>query len=288
VAIFLQGLTTGVLMGFIYALFAIGFTLVLGVMKVVNFAHGAIVVMGMYIAILLFINYLMDPFLSLLIVIPSMFLFGAVLYFLVIKPIRAEPLAAHVIATIGLLIIIENVITLLFGSQFRTINVSYSTSAISIGSIRLGLARMFAAITSLLVLGLLYQMLHKTDFGRAIRACADDVEGAWGVGIDVDKTFFLAFGIASVLAGIAGAVVMPYGVASPSGGLDIVIKAFVIVIIGGLGSIGGALVGALIIGIVEGILSALWSPAFASAALFIILIIMLTFKPEGFFKTVSE
>jgi branched-chain amino acid transport system permease protein len=288
VAIFLQGLTTGVLMGFIYALFAIGFTLVLGVMKVVNFAHGAIVVMGMYIAILLFINYLMDPFLSLLIVIPSMFLFGAVLYFLVIKPIRAEPLAAHVIATIGLLIIIENVITLLFGSQFRTISVSYSTSAISIGSIRLGLARMFAAITSLLVLGLLYQMLHKTDFGRAIRACADDVEGAWGVGIDVDKTFFLAFGIASVLAGIAGAVVMPYGVASPSGGLDIVIKAFVIVIIGGLGSIGGALVGALIIGIVEGILSALWSPAFASAALFIILIIMLTFKPEGFFKTVSE
>jgi branched-chain amino acid transport system permease protein len=286
--IFIQGLTTGVLMGCVYALFAVGFTLVLGVMNVVNFAHGTIVVTGMYIAIFMFINYLFDPFLSLLIVIPFMFLFGAVVYFFVIKPIRAEPLSAHVIATIGLLIIIENVITLIFGSQFRTINVSYTTTAISIGSIRLGIAKMFAAVTSLLVLGLFYLLLHKTDFGRAIRACADDVEGAWGVGIDVDKTFFIAFGIGCILAGIAGAVVMPFAVASPSAGLDIVIKAFVIVIIGGMGSIGGGLAGGLIIGIVEGVLSALWSPALANAAVFIILIIMLTFKPEGFFKRVSE
>jgi len=285
---FIQGLTTGILMGCVYAFFAIGFTLVLGVMKVVNFAHGTFVVMGMYLTIFVFMNFLWDPFLSLLIVIPSMFLFGLIVYYLIIRPIRQQPLSAHVIATIGLLIIIENVITLIFGSQYRTVTVPYTTSAIVIGSIRIGIARMLAAATSLSVIGLFYLLLHKTDFGRAVRACADDIEGAWGLGIDVHRTYLIAFGIGSVLAGFSGAVVMPFAVASPGGGLDIVIKTFVIVIIGGMGSVGGALLGGLIIGIIEGIVSALWSPAIAIAAVFIILIIMLAMKPERFLKRLSE
>lgn len=285
---FIQGLTTGILMGCIYAFFAIGFTLVLGVMKVVNFAHGTFVIMGMYLAIFIFMNYLWDPFLSLLVVIPSMFVFGVVVYYLIIRHIRQQPLSAHVIATIGLLIIIENVITLMFGSQYRTVTVPYTTSAIVVGSIRIGVARILAAATSLCVIGMFYLLLHKTDFGRAVRACADDIEGAWGLGINVHRTYLIAFGIGSVLAGLAGAVVMPFAVASPGGGLDIVIKTFVIVIIGGMGSVGGALVGGLIIGIVEGIVSALWSPAIAIAAVFAILIIVLAMKPEGFLKRVSE
>ena len=285
---FIQGLMTGILMGCVYAFFAIGFTLVLGVMKVVNFAHGTFVVMGMYLTIFVFMNYLWDPFLSLLVVIPSMFVFGIIIYYLVIRPIMQQPLSAHVIATIGLLIVIENVITLIFGSQYRTVTVPYTTSAIVIGSIRIGIARMLAAATSLFVIGLFYLLLHKTDFGRAVRACADDIEGAWGLGIDVHRTYLIAFGIGSVLAGISGAVVMPFAVASPGGGLDIVIKTFVIVIIGGMGSVGGALLGGLIIGVVEGIVSALWSPAIAIAAVFVILIIMLAMKPEGFLKRISE
>jgi len=285
---FIQGLATGILMGCVYAFFAIGFTLVLGVMKVVNFAHGTFVVMGMYLAIFTFMHYLWDPFLSVLVVIPAMFVFGVVVYYLVIRPIREQPLSAHVIATIGLLIIIENVITLIFGSQYRTVTVPYTTSAIVVGSIRIGIARMLAAATSLCVVGLVYLFLYKTDFGRAVRACADDVEGAWGLGINVNRTFLVAFGVGSVLAGFSGAAVMPFAVASPSGGLDIVIRTFVIVIIGGMGSVVGALVGGLIIGVVEGIVSALWSPAIAIAALFIILIIMLAMKPEGFFKRAAE
>jgi branched-chain amino acid transport system permease protein len=285
---FIQGLMTGILMGCVYAFFAIGFTLVLGVMKMVNFAHGTFVVMGMYLTIFVFMNYLWDPFLSLLVVIPSMFVFGIIIYYLVIRPIMQQPLSAHVIATIGLLIVIENVITLIFGSQYRTVTVPYTTSAIVVGSIRIGIARMLAAATSLFVIGLFYLLLHKTDFGRAVRACADDIEGAWGLGIDVHRTYLIAFGIGSVLAGISGAVVMPFAVASPGGGLDIVIKTFVIVIIGGMGSVGGALLGGLIIGVVEGIVSALWSPAIAIAAVFVILIIMLAMKPEGFLKRISE
>jgi len=281
--VFIQGLTTGILMGCVYAFFAIGFTLVLGVMKVVNFAHGTFVVMGMYLAIFIFTTYLWDPFLSLLIVIPSMFAFGLVVYHLIIRPIREQPLSAHVIATIGLLVIVENIITLMFGSQYRTVTVSYTTSALVVGGIRMGIARMLAAGTSLCVVALSYLLLHRTDFGRAVRACADDIEGAWGLGVDVNRTFMVAFGLGSVLAGFSGAAVMPFAVASPSSGLDIVIKAFVIVIIGGMGSVGGALVGGLIIGMVEGIVSALWSPAIAIAALFMILIIMLMISPEGFF-----
>ncbi len=285
---FIQGLMTGILMGCVYAFFAIGFTLVLGVMKVVNFAHGTFVVMGMYLTIFVFMNYLWDPFLSLLVVIPSMFVFGLIVFYLVIRPIMQQPLSAHVIATIGLLIVIENVITLIFGSQYRTVTVPYTTSAIVVGSIRIGIARMVAAATSLCAIGLFYLLLHKTDFGRAVRACADDMEGAWGLGIDVHRTYLIAFGIGSVLAGVSGAVVMPFAVASPGGGLDIVIKTFVIVIIGGMGSVGGALLGGLIIGMVEGIVSAIWSPAIAIAAVFIILIIMLAMKPEGFLKRISE
>jgi len=134
------------------------------------------------------------------------------------------------------------------------------------------------------ILAGLFLFLYRTDFGRAVRACADDPEGAQGVGINPNKVFYIAFAGGSALAGIAGSIVMPFQVCSPSSGVDAVIKAFVIIVVGGLGSVPGALAGGLIIGVTESVTSVLWSPAFANVVVFAILITVVAWKPSGVFS----
>jgi len=283
-SILLQGLIAGIMMGFIYALTASGFTMVLGVMRVVNFAHGNFVMMGMYIAFFLGITLGLDPMVSIMIVGPIMFAFGGVVYFLAIRPILQEPQPVQMMATLGLLIIIENVAIWIFGGEFRSLTTSYTTAALSVGSIKIGVARLLAASASVVVLGALFLFLRQTDLGRAVRACADEPEGAQCVGININRVFYIAFSGGAFLAGMAGCIVMPFQVFNPSSGIDAVIKAFVIVVIGGLGSIHGALIGGLIIGVTESVTSVVWSPAFANVVVFIFLISVVAWRPSGIFS----
>lgn len=282
--VILQGLITGILMGFIYALISSGFTIIQGVMNVVNFAHGNFVMMGMYIAYSLGIGFGIDPFASVGVAAPFMFAFGVAVYFLAIRPILGQPQYGQMMMTFGLLIVIENVVIWIFGGDFRSLTTSYSTAAIPLGGVRIGTARLYAAAAASLILAALFLLLYRTDFGRAVRACADEPEGAQGVGINPNKVFFLAFAGGSALAGVAGSIVMPFQVCSPSSGVDAVIKAFVIIVVGGLGSVPGALAGGLIIGITESVTSVVWSPAFANVVVFAILITVIAWKPSGLFS----
>jgi branched-chain amino acid transport system permease protein len=284
VDVILQGLITGILMGFIYALITSGFTIIQGVMNVVNFAHGTFVMIGMYIAYSLGIIYGIDPFASVGAAALFMFAFGVVIYFLAIRPILGQPQYAQMMMTFGLLIVIENVANWIYGGDFRTLTTSYTTSSIVLGSVRISMARLFAAGGAVAILAALFLFLYRTDLGRAVRACADEPEGAQGVGINPNKVFYIAFAGGSALAGIAGSMVMPFQVCSPSSGVDAVIKAFVIIVVGGLGSVPGALVGGLIIGVTESVTSVLWSPAFANVVVFAILITVVAWKPSGVFS----
>ena len=284
VDVIMQGLITGILIGFIYALITSGFTIIMGVMNVVNFAHGNFVMMGMYIAYSLGIAYGTDPFVSVGVAAPFMFAFGVVVYFLLIRPILGRPQYGQMMMTFGLLIIIENVVIWIFGGEFRSLTTSYTTAAIPIGGVRIGMAPLYAAGAAVVILAGLFLFLYRTDFGRAVRACADDPEGAQGVGINPNKVFYIAFAGGSALAGIAGSIVMPFQVCSPSSGVDAVIKAFVIIVVGGLGSVPGALAGGLIIGVTESVTSVLWSPAFANVVVFAILITVVAWKPSGVFS----
>lgn len=284
IGVILQGLITGVMIGFIYALVASGFTMILGVMNVVNFAHGNFVMMGMYLAYFLGIAYGIDPFASIGIAAPIMVAFGVIVYFLAIRPILGKPQYAQMMVTLGLLIVIENVIILIFGGESRTLNLSYTTTAIDLGGVRISLARLLAASAAIVFLGFLFLFLYGTDLGRAVRACADEPEGAQGVGINLNKVFYIAFAVGTAMAGMAGCIVMPFQVCDATAGIDASIKAFIIVVVGGFGSIPGALLGGLIIGVTESVTSVIWSPAFAHAVVFSVLLAMIAWRPSGVFS----
>jgi branched-chain amino acid transport system permease protein len=282
--VILQGLVSGILMGFIYALIAAGFTMILGVMNVVNFSHGNFVMVGMYIAYFLGITRGVDPFASIGVAAPIMFVVGAIVYFMAIRPVLGQPQYAQMMVTFGLLIIIENIIIWIFGGEYRSLNTPYTTAAIPLGNVRVSVARLFASGAASVILSGLFLFLYRTDLGRAVRACADEPESAQGVGINLNKVFFIAFALGSILAGMAGCIIMPFQVCSPSTGVDAVIKAFIIVTVGGLGSIPGALIGGLIIGVTESVASVLWSPSFGNVLVFAILIAVVAWKPTGVFS----
>lgn len=281
--VILQGLITGILMGLIYALIASGFTMVLGVMKVVNFSHGNFVLMGMYFAYVMGLHLGVDPFASIGAVIPFMALFGLMIFFLAIRPILGKPQYDQILVTLGLLIVIENVAIWIFGGEARTLTTPYTTSTIPIAGARISVARIFGASASVIILGVLFLFLYGTDFGRAVRACADEPEGAQGVGINLKKVFYIAFAVGTVMAGVAGCIVMPFQVVDPSAGIMAAVKAFIIVVVGGFGSIPGAIFGGLVIGVTESVISVVWSPAFANVVVFTVLIAVVTWKPSGVF-----
>jgi branched-chain amino acid transport system permease protein len=281
--VILQSLLSGVFMGSVYALVAIGFTLVFGVTDIVNFAHGHLVMGAMFVTYVLFKAAQIDPYLSLVVVLPLFFGLGALLYRLVIARIVDAPHSAHMMVTLGLLIFLENVANLFFGGDLRGITTAYTTSSYLVGEVSVPLARAGAAAVSLgavLVLGL---FLRRTALGKAVRAAANNREGAALVGIDVGRVYLVSFSLGTVAAALAGAVIVPFSLVSPFVGHDFMLKAFVIAVLGGLGSVGGALAGGLVIGLVEA-MSSLWiSASLGNAFVFAILILVLLYRPWGIF-----
>ena len=270
-------------MGSVYALIAIGFTLVFGVTNIVNFAHGHIVMGAMFVTYLLFKTANVDPYVSLIVVLPLFFALGALLYTVVIRRIVEAPHSAHMMVTLGLLILFENVANLFFGSDLRGITTTYTTSSFVVGDISIPIARLGAAAVSLAAVVVLALFLHRTSLGKAIRASANNREGAALVGIDVGRVYLIAFSLGTAAAALAGAVIMPFSLVSPFVGGEFILKAFVIAVLGGLGSVAGALVGGLLIGFVEALSSLYISASLGNAIVFAILIAVLLYRPWGIF-----
>jgi branched-chain amino acid transport system permease protein len=268
-------------MGSVYALIAIGFTLVFGVTNIVNFAHGHFVMGAMFVTYLLFKAWKVDPYVGLVVVLPLFFVLGSLIYRLVIQRIVEAPHSAHMMVTLGLLIFIENLANLFFGGDLRGITTTYTTSSLVLGDVSFPVARMGAAAVSLAAVVGLALVLHRTSLGKAIRAAANNPEGAALVGIDVGRVYRVAFSLGTAAAALAGAVIMPFSLVSPFVGGEFILKAFVIAVLGGLGSVAGALIGGLLIGLVEALSSLYISASLGNAIVFAILIAVLLYRPWG-------
>ncbi len=278
-----QVLSSGFLMGASYALVAIGFTLVFGVMNIVNFAHGHFVMAAMLASYCLnrFLGW--DPYVSVVPLLIGALLVGTVVYRLAIKPVLDAPPSAQMLATLGLLIALENVANLLFGGEMRSVSVSYGTRSYVVGDIALPWTRLVAAAASFAAVGVVWAILHLTRFGSEIRAAADNRIGAVVVGIRIPTVFRNAFALSVCTAALAGALIVPFYLVNPFVGHGFILKSFVIAIVGGLGSIPGALVAGLIVGVLEAAGDFFLTASLGTGVVFALLIAMLLIRPTGLF-----
>jgi branched-chain amino acid transport system permease protein len=278
---FFQAAMSGILMGGVYALIGIGLTMIFGVMKVINFAHGDLVMVGMYVTWLLFQHWHIDPFLSILITGPLLFLLGAVLQRGFIQRVLGAAEENQILLTIGLGLLLSNTAMLLFTSDYQLLTTSYSSASYSLFGVSVSEPLLFAFIvTGLVALGL-YAFLMTTDTGAAIRATAQDREAAQLMGINVTRMSMLAFGIGSALAGIAGALIAPTYYIFPQVGHAFTLKSFVIVVLGGMGSVIGATIGGVLIGIVESMAALYLASGLKEAVVFGLFLLLLLFRPAG-------
>ena len=275
----LNGLTTGA----VYALIALGLTLVYGVLHIINFAHGAMLMAALYGVYFLRARLGFDPYLALPIMVPGMFATGYALQRVVIGRASHGRDENILLVTLGLGIVLENLALLFFKSDTRTIETPYTFSTVDILGAFIALPKLVALGGALVAGAILVWLIDSTDLGRAIRACARERQGARLVGIDVEHVFAMSFGIALACLGAAACLLMPAYYVNPTVGNGFVLIAFTIVVLGGMGSFLGAVVGGLIIGIVES-LGGLWlGESLGQIGIFLIFIAVLLFRPQGLF-----
>lgn len=277
-----QVVAGGLLMGGIYAMVSVGLSLIFGVVRLVNFAHGEFVMIAMYASYVLKIWLGLDPYLSVILVIPGLFLAGLVVQRLVLQPLLKDH-SMQVFATFGLLILLENTAFTLTGGQFLSFDTAYSRISLQVGPVSLHLPAVIAFLASVAVTVGLPLWLNRSALGRAIRAVSQDQQAARLMGIHVERVYLIAFGIGSACAGLAGALLVPMYVISPKVGSDFVLAAFAVVVLGGLGSVPGAFVGGLLVGVVESLAGFLISPAVKESIWFLIFILVLMARPQGLF-----
>jgi len=277
----LQGLLTGLLMSGIYALVAIGLTLIFGVVRIVNFAHGEFVMMGMYATFWLWKLWGIDPYVSLLITMPLLFLFGLLVQQFLFRPILHAPDLAQIFMTVGLSVVLMNAALFFFTADFRSVKTAYTEWTVRLGGVALPMPRLFAFVGALLLAGLLTLFLSKTDVGKALRAVAQDREVSMLLGINPERMYLLAVGLGAALAGAAGGLIVPFFYVFPTVGVVFVLIAFVVVILGTLGSIRGALLAALIVGVAESLGILFAGADLGLLVVFAILVATLVFKPSG-------
>lgn len=282
-----QLLLNGVLLGGVYSLMAIGLTLIFGVVRIVNFAHGEFVMLGMYATFLLHSLLGMDPYVSILVVTPLMFVIGWVLNRLLMKRVVGKPAVVQIFVTVGLSQIMMSGALMVFHGDFLQVPTSYSTTSIHIGPYLVGLPQVIAFLISMLVYALLFLLLHRTYTGKAIRATAQNRESATLMGVDIKKMYALTLAIGTALTGLCAALLTPMYPVNPTIGLNFVLMTFVVVVMGGLGSIPGALLGGLLIGIVETMSSYFFDPGWKQAVYFIVFILLLIVRPQGFFGKIG-
>ena len=279
----LQLAINGLLLGGMYGLISIGLTLIFGVLEIVNFAHGEFLMISMYVAFWLFQLYGIDPYLSMLIILPLFFLIGIAVQRITIQRILNAPPLNQIFMTVGLSMVLQNAALFIWTADYRTLKTSYSALTLKTAGLIISFPRLVAFLLAMaLIAGLLIFLKH-TYTGKAIRALAQERKAAMLMGINVYRTYQIAFGMGIACVGAAGAMLMPVYFVFPSVGSLFVLIAFVVVILGGYNSLVGSLVGGLIIGVVEAFSGFFISPHLKEAIYFVIFILILLFKPTGLF-----
>lgn len=282
-SLWLNVLASGILLGLVYGLVALGLTIIFGVMRVVNFAHGEMVVFGVYVGYWTVRLWDIPIIAAAAISAVAMFIFGYLLEILIVKRFVNRPQHDQFIVFIGLSLLFSGALLVAFGPDPRPTASQLSFQTISLGVVALDLARLQAAATAALLIALLGAYLKFSSFGRSLRAAADNRLGGLIVGLNIPRIYAVTFGIGAACAGVAGALISPLFDAQPYLAVDFTLLAFVTVIVGGLGSFGGALLGGLVIGVAEAIAALMFTPSMKTALPYALLIIILIFRPRGFF-----
>jgi branched-chain amino acid transport system permease protein len=278
-----QVTVAGVLLGGVFALIAAGLNIIFGVVRIINFAHGELVMLGMYATFFLHSILGIDPYLSILAVAPALFVVGVIVQRVVIQPILDASAISKIFATVGLSLVLINLALILFGGDFRSVRTSYSDATISIGAINVNVPRLIAFVVALVLFAGLYSLLRYTFIGKAFQAVAEDRSTAQLMGIRVERLYLLAFGLGAALAGVAGALLMPFSTVYPTVGITYTLVAFVVVVLGGLGNMTGTLLAGLVIGLTESFSATFISPALSTATYFILFVVVLLVRPSGLF-----
>jgi branched-chain amino acid transport system permease protein len=279
--ILLQILINGLLLGGIYALISIGLTLIFGIVRVINFAHGEFLMLSMYVAFFSHKLLGLNPYASLIINIPLMFLVGVATDQLIIRPLRNAPSYMQIFATVGLSIVLLNSALFFFTGDYQSINMPFAKKTLQIGGLALGYARLVIFFAALFVSLGLYLFLQRTDMGKQIRAIAQDRMAARLMGINLNRVYMITFGIGTALVAVAGGLIMPVYYVFPSVGLYFVLTAFVVVVLGGMGNMVGALLGGIIIGVTDALSGYYIDASLKEVVYFIIFLVVLLVKPSG-------
>ena len=279
----LEAAVLGVLTGGVYALMASGLTLIFGVMRIINVGHGALVVLGAYLSFAASRSLGLDPFLTLVITMPVMFLLGLVLQSVFIRPLKTDREALSVLVTYALALGIEGLLGYFFTANYVQLKAWYDTASFPIGEFRVTYVYVFGFLLCLAILGLMFLMLYRTTFGASIRATMLNRTAAQLIGIDVDRVSAVAFGIGMATAAAGGVV---FGITTsfnPGSHYDLISRLLTIIVLGGLGSLRGAIIAALIMLVSEDITAVVISPVWASFVFFVILVLVLLFRPQGLY-----
>jgi len=277
----LEAIVNGVLVGGVYAIISVGLTLVYGIMDIVNFAQADFLMLGMFAAYLCAQFLGLDPILSSILVFPVIFLFGALVQRGLVQRVQSAPIVSQIFLTVGLSLVLQSLMQMIFGANFRSVTTPYQTQAISVGPLNLSVPYVLAFLASAVMALALWLFLERTDLGRCMRATAQNRVAATLVGIDPSKMYVVAFGIGTALAGMAGAVILPYAYVFPTVGHQYALIMFTVVVLGGLGNVLGALVGGLLVGVIHSVSAVFLPTQLQNLVVFIIFILTLTFKPTG-------
>ncbi|OWU85903.1 ABC transporter permease [Oceanicola sp. 22II-s10i] len=274
-----QSGVNGLVIGTMYALMAIGFTLVFGIMRVVNFAHGEFYMIGSFVAFITYAQWHLPFAMTLLITIAVVGIAGALIEWLLIRPLRADELTG-MIATLGISVVLQNSALMYFGASPRPMP-DVVSGLVRFGPVVFSWSRIFVIVAAALVIGAFWLFMQKSRTGRAMRAVAQDREAALIQGIDVERIFPFAFGMSVALAAVAGALMAPVFSVSPFVGITPMLKAFIVVILGGLGSIPGAVLGGLLLGMIESFGATLFGALVADMLQLALVIAILLVRPTG-------
>jgi branched-chain amino acid transport system permease protein len=278
-----RAVVDGILGGGVYALMAVGLTLIFGVLDIINIAQGILVVLAAYLSSVLSVHLHLDLFVGLLITIPVMFAIGIVIYRLFMHRLRGrERTSMSLLASYAVMIIIEGILYLGFGPNYVSLNAWYVTATVRVFGFYLPYIYLFGFVLAVLLVAGLYFMLYRTKFGRSLRATMQDRVAARLIGIDVNRVATLAFGIGVGVTAVGGMVFGATNAFNPNSGYDLISRLLAIIILGGLGSIGGALAAAVFMTTVESIVN-IWSPTWSVVVFYAALVIVLTFRPTGLF-----
>ena len=280
-SIYLNVAVGGVLTGLVYGLMALGLSVIFGVVRVVNFAHGEMMTVAMYIAITLFAAFQLDPLVMLVPIAAVLFVFGYALQKGLINAFITRPEHTQFLLLVAIATILVNVLLIVFGPDARSVQVSYAFDSFEIGPLIVDATKLYAALAAVAVTALLFAFFQYTALGTAIRACADNYTGAQVVGLDVKHLYALTFGLGAACVGAAGVMLVLIADVTPAIGPAYTLLAFVIVITGGLGSMPGALLGGVLIGLTEAMAGLLFTPSAKSMFAFAILVLVLLFRPQG-------